>query len=175
MRRILLGLFCLITFVSPSLAAPAGEKVCFTPGGECTQMIVDFIGSARHEVLMQAYSFTSAPIAKALVDAKRHGIDVRVILDKSQVTEKYSGADFLTHAGIPVLIDRKHAIAHNKVIVIDRAAVETGSFNFTKAAQSNNAENALILADPALAQKYVTNWRFHAEHSDPYQGRSQTN
>ena len=39
---------------------------------------------------MQAYSFTSAPIAKALVEAHKRGVDVRVILDKSQRTEKYS-------------------------------------------------------------------------------------
>ena len=68
---------------------------------------------------MQAYSFTSAPIAKALVDAKRRGLDVAIILDKSQRTEKYSSADFLAHADIPTFIDAAHAIAHNKVMVID--------------------------------------------------------
>jgi len=120
---------------------------------------------------MQAYTFTSAPIARALAEAKRNGIDVRVILDKGEVTAKYSGADYLAHAGIPVLIDRKHAIAHNKVIVVDRIAVETGSFNYTKAAQNSNAENALILRDPDLAQRYANNWQTHALHSDPYPGR----
>jgi phosphatidylserine/phosphatidylglycerophosphate/cardiolipin synthase-like enzyme len=175
-RRILYVVACLapLSALEPNRAAhaaPATESVCFTPGGDCTQMIVAFIGAARREVLMQAYSFTSAPIAAALRDAKARGIDVRVIIDKSQLSDKYSGADFLAHAGIPVLIDKKHAIAHNKVIVVDRAAVETGSFNFTKAAQSSNAENALIINDPTLAEKYAQNWFAHAQHSDPYAGR----
>ena len=58
------------------------------------------------------YSFTSAPIAKALVDAKKRGVDTEVILDKSQRTEKYSSADFVAHEGIPTFIDAAHAIAH---------------------------------------------------------------
>src|SRR5208283_3803153 len=86
---------------------------------------------AKRTVLVQAYSFTSAPIAKALVDAHKRGVDVEVVLDKSQKTEKYSSADFLAHAGIPTKIDSKHAIAHNKIMVIDSATVITGSFNFT--------------------------------------------
>jgi len=46
-----------------------------------------------------------------------------VILDKSQRTEHYSEADFLVHAGIPVSIDAVHAIAHNKVMVVDDETV----------------------------------------------------
>ncbi len=56
---------------------------------------------ARTTIKVQAYSFTSAPIAKPLVDAHKRGGRVEVILDKSQRTEKYSAADFLAHAGIP--------------------------------------------------------------------------
>ncbi len=84
------------------------------------------LAGARQTVLVQAYSFTSAP--KALVDAHKRGVRVEVILDKSQRTEKYSAADFLAHAGIPTRIDAQHAIAHNKIMILDRATVITGSF-----------------------------------------------
>ena len=83
--------------------------------------MVKEIDAAKDSVLVQAYSFTSAPIAKALVDAHKRGVKIEVILDKSQRTEKYSSADFVLHAGIPTLIDAKHAIAHNKIMVIDGA------------------------------------------------------
>jgi len=146
-------------------------EVCFTPGGDCTSRIVDTIGTARQTILVQAYSFTSAPIAKALVDAKKRGVDVRAVLDKSQRSERYSGADFLVNGGVPVLIDAAHAIAHNKVMVIDGGVVITGSFNFTKAAQDKNAENLLVIHDPVLASRYAMNWREHAGHSEPYGGR----
>jgi len=69
------------------------------------------------------------------------------------------------------MIDAQHAIAHNKVIVIDENIVITGSFNFTKAAESNNAENILVIRDPTLAEKYLKNWKTHAAHSDIYEGK----
>jgi phosphatidylserine/phosphatidylglycerophosphate/cardiolipin synthase-like enzyme len=88
-----------------------------------------------------------------------------------QRTEKYSSADFLANQGVPTLIDATHAIAHNKVMVIDGEMVLTGSFNFTKAAQEKNAENLLIIRDPALAAQYTQNWDAHCQHSQPYVGR----
>ena len=96
---------------------------------------------------------------------------MQVILDKSQRTEKYSSADFVAHAGIPTFIDAKHAIAHNKIMVIDGRTILTGSFNFTKAAESNNAENLLVIKDIELARKYTENWKVHLQHSETYQGR----
>ena len=93
---------------------------------------------------------------------------VEVILDKSQVSDRYSSADFLARAGIPVKIDAAHAIAHNKVMVIDGLVVITGSFNFTTAAEQRNAENLLVIHDRALAARYTENWQAHAAHSEPY-------
>src|SRR5204863_3198495 len=107
-------------------------------------------------------------IAKALVEAARRGVKVEVILDKSQRSERYSSADFLARAGIPVRIDAIHAIAHNKVMVLDGETVITGSFNFTRVAEEKNAENLLIIHDSALAARYAENWKVHAEHSAPY-------
>lgn len=161
----------------PPLPAASGAKsvpswdVTFSPRGGCTGAVIAALDKARASVKVQAYSFTSAPIAKALVDAHRRGVAVEVVLDKSQRTEKYSSADFVAHAGIPTRIDAKHAIAHNKVMVIDGETVITGSFNFTKAAEESNAENLLVIQDPVLAAKYLANWSVHAEHSEPYAGR----
>ena len=120
---------------------------------------------------MQAYSFTSAPIAKALLNAHKRGVKVLVILDKSNLTEKYTSADFLAHSGIPTKIDSAHAIAHNKVIIIDGEIVITGSFNFTRAAEERNAENLLVIRDKALTEKYIENWQEHEGHSEVYKGR----
>lgn len=41
---------------------------------------------------------------------------------------------------VPRTLDSAHAIAHNKVMVIDGETVITGSFNFTKAAEESNAK-----------------------------------
>ncbi|HEV7923832.1 MAG TPA: phospholipase D family protein [Verrucomicrobiae bacterium] len=159
---------------SPSSSATPQRptiEVFFSPQGGCTEAVVNALNHATSSVLVQAYSFTSAPIAKALVDAHRRGLKVKVILDRSQRTEKYSSADFVAHAGIPTYIDAKHAIAHNKIMVIDGYEVLTGSFNFTRAAEEHNAENLLVIQDAPLAVKYTENWQRHLEHSELYLGR----
>ncbi|MFZ1935979.1 MAG: phospholipase D family protein [Thermoguttaceae bacterium] len=150
---------------------PTAVELYFSPKGGCTEAVVKELDAAKSTVLVQAYSFTSVPIAKALVEAHKRGVKVQVILDKSQRTEKYSSADFVAHAGIPCFIDAQHAIAHNKVMVIDGATVLTGSFNFTRAAEEHNAENLLVIRDKALADKYAANWQAHLDHSEPYAGR----
>ena len=160
-------LVALLVSAAPA-PAPAAEQaplqVCFTPGGDCTDLVVREIAAARHQVLVQAYSFTSVPILSALHAAHDRGVDVEVIVDKtsagvSKSGSHYSAATYLTNGGIPVWVDSKVAIAHNKVMVIDGAVVITGSFNFTAAAQSRNAENLLVISDPAVAAQYRDNWR----------------
>ncbi|MDA8126039.1 MAG: phospholipase D family protein [Deltaproteobacteria bacterium] len=140
--------------------------VYFSPRAGATEAICREIAQARSEILVQAYSFTSAPIAQALLAAHKRGIKVAVILDKSQKTQKYSSATFLTNAAIPTYIDSRHAIAHNKIILIDGTVVITGSFNFTKAAEEKNAENLLIIRSAELAKLYRENWQQHRDHSE---------
>lgn len=146
-------------------------QVYFSPKGGCTEAIIKEIAAAKSSILVQAYSFTSAPIARTLLDAHKRGVSINVLLDKSQRTEKYSSADFLVNSGIPTKIDARHAIAHNKIMVIDGETVLTGSFNFTTAAEERNAENLLIIKDKNLAARYAENWKEHASHSENYEGR----
>jgi phosphatidylserine/phosphatidylglycerophosphate/cardiolipin synthase-like enzyme len=144
-------------------------EVFFSPNGGVTDAIVREIGKARQEILVQAYSFTSKPIVKALLDAKKRSISIIAVLDKSQRTERYTAATFLANAGIPVYIDDKHAIAHNKIIIIDRSTLITGSFNFTKAAEEKNAENLLVIkGNQKLVDQYLRNFEEHKGHSEPY-------
>jgi len=155
-----------LPFLRP--ATPPAWEVYFSPEGGATQAVVRELGRAKERVRVQAYSFTSPPIASALVEASRRGVSVEVILDKSQRSEKYTSADFLARAKVPTFIDTAHAIAHNKVIVIDRETVITGSFNFTRAAESRNAENLLILRSPELAKRYAANWEAHRAHAEAF-------
>lgn len=167
---ILLLLVALIATSSPSAISEAADRwaVCFTPPENCTDRINETIREARRSIHVQAYSFTSAPIAKALLQAHKRGVRVEVILDKSNRKDKYSTADFLSNQGIPAFIDDAHAIAHNKVMIIDGEIVITGSFNFTKAAEERNAENVLLVRDKMLADRYLANWEIHRKHAERY-------
>lgn len=156
---------------SDAAIVPKSVEVFFSPNGGCTEAVVRELNRAKETVQVQAYSFTSLPIAKALVSAHRRGVKVQVILDVTQRGERYSSADFVAHAQIPTFIDARHAIAHNKVMIIDGETVITGSFNFTRAAEEQNAENLLVIHDPRLAAKYAQNWQQHLAHSEAYAGR----
>lgn len=152
--------------LSENFNTTTSYKVCFTPNQNCTNIIIDMLNQANSEVLVQAYSFTSAPIAKALVNAMQRGVDVKVILDKTQYKENgYSSAKFFMNNHIPVWIDYKPNIAHNKIMVIDNKTVITGSFNFTRAAQERNAENVLLINDVELAKTYRNNWMNRLQES----------
>jgi len=140
----------------------------FSPSGGATEAVVHEIKQAKSEILIQAYSFTSTPIAKALADARARRVNIVALFDKSDVRGKFGLIDALAKRGIQVLIDDKHAIAHNKIMIIDRLTVITGSFNFTKAAEENNAENLLIIRNTELSNAYLQNFVIHRAHSVPY-------
>jgi phosphatidylserine/phosphatidylglycerophosphate/cardiolipin synthase-like enzyme len=149
-----------------------GISVYFSPKGGCTEAIVQQIGEAKHGILIQAYSFTSAPIAKAVTDAHKRGVSVTAVLDASNRTAQYSAATFLFNAGVPVFIDPNHAIAHNKIMLIDGRTIITGSFNYSKAAEESNAENLLVIKDkPELFAAFEANFRLHLAHSIKYEGK----
>ena len=147
------------------LAAATKVEVYFSPDGGATDAVVAEIGRARTQVLVLAYSFTSRPIAQALIDAHARGLDVRIVVDHSQETESWTMAGDVQGAGIDVVCDEEHKIAHNKVMVLDGTTLITGSFNFTAGAEHANAENLLIVHSPDLAAEYAANWREHYGHS----------
>ena len=176
-KPLFLSLLLILPCVSNGGLVPASNltyEVCFTPGGQCTNEIVEALDGAKKQVLVQAYQLTSEPIQAALEAAHQRGVDVEVILDKSQKKPRRGQADsaatLLLREGIPTWIDYKPAIAHNKVMIIDDSTVITGSFNFSKAAQVRNAENLLILKDRDLAKQYSANWhsRLNASMSFAY-------
>jgi phosphatidylserine/phosphatidylglycerophosphate/cardiolipin synthase-like enzyme len=144
-------------------------EVYFSPNGGCTAAIVRELDAATRTIRVQAYSFTSRPIAQALLAAEQRGVTIEVLLDSSNRSDRYSAATFLKNHGIAVLIDGQHAIAHNKIILIDDAVIITGSFNFSRAAEESNAENLLVIRDqPELMARYQANFAAHAAHSAPY-------
>jgi phosphatidylserine/phosphatidylglycerophosphate/cardiolipin synthase-like enzyme len=163
---------------SPSSSPPVVETrsppvtTCFTPAQACAELIVGILAHAQSQIRLQAYGFTSLPILTALVSAKQRGVDVVVILDKSDDRASsslgVSGAELVARAGIPVLIDYRPAIAHNKVIVVDKHIVVTGSYNFTAAAERRNTENVTVIDSSEVASRFLANWESRRGVSRPF-------
>jgi phosphatidylserine/phosphatidylglycerophosphate/cardiolipin synthase-like enzyme len=148
------------------LATPPSLGVHFSPKGGCTEAVVRELSAARHEIQVLAYSFTSKPIAQALVDAKLRGVRVDIVLDHSNEKEEHTDLHFFLEQGLVPLIDSHHAIAHNKVMIVDSRTILTGSFNFTNQAENENAENLLVIkGHPELISSYRKDFSGHKAHA----------
>ena len=141
-------------------------EVGFSPEGSAQKLVLRTIDAATSSIRVAAYVFTSPDVTRALVAAKQRGVDVAVIADhRSNLEEQCSTAGrhaltLLAKAGIPTRTVKAYPIHHDKFMVVDGMAVETGSFNFTAAAAKSNSENALVVwNDPALAETYLSHWQ----------------
>lgn len=133
----------------------------FSPEGSAQTAIIEMIDSSKSQIRLAAYSFTSPAIVKALIRAKKRGIDVRIVVDEKGNKSKSSVAamNLITNTGIPLRTISKYAIHHDKYIVSDSKNVETGSFNYSSSANDRNSENAIVLYNmPQVASQYLAHW-----------------
>lgn len=162
--------FILLEETTPLSLNESPLKVCFSPQGNCENLVVETIAAAEKSIKVQAYSFTSLPITTALIQAHKRGVSVQVICDKSQIKARHSKIRQLQQAKIPVYIDKVSGLSHNKVMIFDDQSAITGSYNWSHAANVRNAENLLLIHSPALANKYNENWRFRLQGAQIYMG-----
>ena len=147
---------------SIELPAAGTLELAFSPNEGSEALVIKVIDSAKSELLVLSYSFTSAAVTKALLNAKHRGVDVRLVADrKNNISEDRSGKaraalSALSVAGVDVRTIAVYPIHHDKVVVADRKTVELGSFNYSDAAAHRNSENVLVnWNNPALAQAYL--------------------
>jgi len=159
--------------------ATGSIEAAFTPGDRIDNLIIATIASAKHEVLVNAYSFTQRRIAGALVAARKRGVSVQVIADSQQAAALPQNVlAELAKGSVAVWLDANYQAAHNKVVIVDAdsagATTITGSYNFTVAAQWHNAENVLILRDNRdVARAYRDNWLRLKAHATPWPSGAQ--
>ncbi|MEN9391574.1 MAG: hypothetical protein RL017_872 [Pseudomonadota bacterium] len=152
--NILLLLFSMLTNV---VYAESKIDVMFSPYDHSEDLVLKVINSAHNSICMATYSFTLPSIAKALVAAKKRGVDVKIVSDYRSNIRKYTVTRYLANQGVNIRLNDNYAIMHNKFIVVDNKTTETGSLNYSQAATKMNAENILILWDnPQIASKYST-------------------
>jgi len=178
MARVILKLFLCLS-LGLALTGPAqarsSTQTAFSPSPEAIKLVVKTINQAKASIDVAAYSFTSKPVSEALLAAHRRGAAVRILLDKSQGKRHYKAAEVLREAGIPIRINRRYAIMHNKYIIIDGKTVETGSFNYTANAEKRNAENVIVIKNnEKVAKAYMENWEKLWNEGEAYAPNSQT-
>ncbi len=147
------------------VAAEMVVQACFSPAGKCSSLIIREIQQAKKELLVAVYAFTSDELATVVVQAKKRGLAVQVVIDRDfDAGNERSKGKFLEAQRVPV---RRIAaiksnppvkdagLMHQKFAILDRSAVLTGSYNWTHAADRLNDENLLFFRDAApLAEEY---------------------
>lgn len=153
-------------------------EVAFSPNEGAEELVIKVIQSAKTDIYLLAYSFTSAPITQALLAARKRGVSIKMVVDdKSNIAQDTSAKaraalSALTTAGVDVRTISAYAIHHDKVIVIDGRTTELGSFNFSASAANRNSENVLVMWDnPALAKAYLTHFERNYRQSAPFELR----
>ena len=140
----------------PRVAFGGAEvQVLFSPDDGVLQQLLELVGSAERSIEFLAFAFTSTDLAQAMIDRADHGVQVRGVFDQEQAGGLGSVYPLMREAGIDVRLDSLRGDMHHKVILIDRAIVVTGSYNFSRSAEEQNDENLLILHAPQVAAEYL--------------------
>ena len=164
-----------------SVQVPAAGtlEVAFSPSNGGEALVLKVVNSATTDIRILAYSFTSAPLVRALLHAHKRGVAIRLLVDhNSNVRDDRSGKaraalSTLATAGISVRTIGAYAIHHDKVIIVDGQTVELGSYNYSDAAARRNSENVFVnWRNPALAGVYLAHFerndRLAVDYRQPY-------
>ncbi len=160
------ALFVVTFMLCPTFSqAEMVVQACFSPQGKCSSYILRELEQAKKEILLAIYAFTSDELANAIVQARKRGVSVQVVVDREfdAATEKSKGKFLEAQkvllrrvAGLKAgATDREAGLMHQKFAVIDRRLVLTGSYNWTHSADTLNDENLLLFRDAGpLAEEY---------------------
>lgn len=145
--------------------------VLFAPDDNVQQELIKLIEHETRSIKMAIFMLTTKAITDALCAAHARGVKVAVITDNMCVRERWSKIHQLTKAGLAVYEytpaatqSRANDLMHHKFVIFshnidNKALVWTGSFNFTQSAQVRNQENAIVLNDAEVVEKFSTQFK----------------
>jgi len=133
--------------------------------------LVAAIDRTEKTLLLAIYDLKLSEVADALLRAKTRGVEVRLVYDEGHTKAAAPGAgsgpspeyQALVDAGVPIRVLKgggSFGIMHHKYAVFDGELLMTGSFNWTRAADDKNFENAVFKMDPALIAGFTKNWEW---------------
>jgi phosphatidylserine/phosphatidylglycerophosphate/cardiolipin synthase-like enzyme len=146
-----------MTLVMPLQATRA--VAYFSPDDRLEQKLIEQIDQEKRSISACIYTFTHHGIAKALIAARKRGVEVELIVDRSSVKVR-APLQKLLEAGVSVFVwdaeigRSRRPLMHNKFCIFGGEKIWTGSFNWTHEAVRLHQENAIVLKDPTLASAF---------------------
>lgn len=179
------ALHCLLQYlepfkqVSPSYPLEqASVKVGFSPEGTAQLLVLEAIRAAKETLHIAAYALTAIDISRALLDAQQRGVRIFITIDGNLATSQLlqnkargepSAIALLAAAPVSLRFNYRYGAHHDKYMIIDQQHIQTGSFNYSRAAEKRNSENVILLYHvPELAAAYLGHWRARWEEAEVY-------
>ena len=130
------------------------NQVYFSPGEDCVNHIIDLINEAYNQLDICVFTISDDRISRAIVEAMKNGVEIRIISDNFKVEDTGSDIEDLSRVGIPVKLDTSDNHMHHKFMIVDNKIVLTGSYNWTRSAALYNQENILSMDDEEVVSKF---------------------
>ena len=132
------------------------NQVYFSPGKDCVNHIIDLINEAYNQLDICVFTISDDRISRAIVDAMKNGVQIRIISDNSKMEDIGSDILDLSRVGIPIKLDISTNHMHHKFMIVDKKIVLTGSYNWTRSAALYNQENIISTDDEFVVDKFVS-------------------
>jgi phosphatidylserine/phosphatidylglycerophosphate/cardiolipin synthase-like enzyme len=151
--------------VATPVVYAANIDVYYAPEDLPADHLIALYDHARRYIYVAVYGMTFPPIVKALIEAKKRGVDVRVISDRGQGNDpkQQRALELLHSAGIPIRVNQHDGLMHLKQAVIDDEINTTGSMNQTTSGHRYNDERLDVIADRASSikarDKFLAMWK----------------
>lgn len=112
------------------------------------------IQNAHKYIFIPVFYLTHKDLAQQLIYAKNRGVEIKIILDATAARNRYSMHRELRKNGIEVKVENFGGKMHIKSIIVDDKYIVSGSMNLTKAGNSKNDENTIVVQNSNLAKQY---------------------
>ena len=172
------------------------HKALFSPDNNPTDLLIDLIDAEKKQILVAIFTLTDKNIAQALIDARKRGVRIEIVADPGYLRpETYSKIDFLAESGINIFTfntfpckPKGYCLMHNKFAIfskniLGKALLWTGSFNWTRSANTSNQENIIVLDDIEIIEaftkqfevlkkrsKIISSKPYHQNNTEPQDG-----
>jgi phosphatidylserine/phosphatidylglycerophosphate/cardiolipin synthase-like enzyme len=166
-RSLLVWLLIGVLSVTSQEASATSIEVWYAPEDEPLRKVAQIYEQATRYIFVAVYGLTSPIVVKALLNAKRHGVDVRVITDRERFNDpnQRRAVSALREAGIPVKVNRHDGLMHLKQVVVDDEVTASGSMNHTTSGNRYNDERLDVIRDHPIAvqsrEKFLSMWKDH--------------